>query len=249
MVVLKNTGGWSSIALVVRGEVHDRVLALRQCAIERELDHEILVGCGDAHQVEPQPAAPPAGVELDVENAGVIAMLKGLFRDFYAKWAIGLVTTFIAAGRDPATFELPLGKQRATQNLACWLYEAFTILTGKRDRIVHCWDKTGLLGAWVRANGIEAVQRAAELFPNLAADTRGVNDAPPADPELDTDLGAPIDQPEDVAVLLPSGAVYHKGSNNSEASQLQSAAGWMPSVAQKKARPDRYGEGSEEWKP
>ena len=26
------------------------------------------------------------------------------------------------------------------------------------------------VGAWVRANGVEAVQRAAELFPNLAAD-------------------------------------------------------------------------------
>ena len=53
VVVLKNTGGWSSIALVVRGEVHDRVLALWQRAVERELDHEVLVGCGDAHQAEP----------------------------------------------------------------------------------------------------------------------------------------------------------------------------------------------------
>ena len=33
VVVLKNTGGWSSIALVVRGEVHDRVFALRQRAV------------------------------------------------------------------------------------------------------------------------------------------------------------------------------------------------------------------------
>ena len=27
------------------------------------------------------------------------------------------------------------------------------------------------------------------------------------------------------------------------------AAGWMPTAAQKKARPDKYGEGSEEYRP
>ena len=52
VVVLKNTGGWSSIALVVRGEVHDRVLALRQHAVERELDHEVLVGSIELRNVE-----------------------------------------------------------------------------------------------------------------------------------------------------------------------------------------------------
>ena len=74
-------------------------------------------------------------------------------------------------------------------------------------------------------------------------------DAPPADPAPDTDVGAHVDQPEDLPVLLPSGAVYRKGADGSEASQLQAAAGWMPTAAQKKARPDKYGEGSEEYRP
>ena len=56
-------------------------------------------------------------------------------------------------------------------------------MAGKKEKVVHCWDKTGLLGAWLQQNGVEAVTRAAELFPNLRAERRGVDDAPPADPE------------------------------------------------------------------
>ena len=54
-------------------------------------------------------------------------------------------------------------------------------MTGKKERVVHCWDKTGLLGAWKQSNGVDAVTRAAELFPNLRAERRGADDAPPAD--------------------------------------------------------------------
>ena len=160
-------------------------------------------------------------------DAGVIAMLKAMLRNMYAAWAMGLVTTFIEAGNDPATFELPLGKQSATQNIAHWLVEALPLLAAKKERIVHCWDKTGLLGAWLRANGVEAVQRAAELFPNLAADRRGVDDAPEEDPEPDTDVGAPIDEPDDVPVLRPDGSMLRGGAGDSEVAQLRAAEGWI----------------------
>ena len=189
-------------------------------------------------------------------DAGVIAMLKAMLRNMYAAWAMGLVTTFIEAGNDPATFRLPLGKQSATQNIACWLIETLPLLAAKKERIVHCWDKTGLLGAWLRANGVEAVQRAAELFPNLAADRRGVDDAPEEDPEPDTDVGAPIDEPDDVPVLRPDGSMLRGGAGDSEAAQLRAAEGWIDfsdgRTAKKKdvkARPDKYGAGSEEWTP
>ena len=112
------------------------------------------------------------------------------------------------------------------------------------------------LCAWLRANGVEAVQRAAELFPNLAADHRGIDDAPAADPEPDTDVGAPIDQPDDVPVQRPDGSMLRGGADESEAAQLRAAEGWIDfsdgrSATKKtvKARPDKYGAGSEEWMP
>ena len=59
------------------------------------------------------------------------------------------------------------------------------------------------------SNGVDAVTRAAELFQNLRAERRGVDDAPPADPEPDTDVGAPLDCPSDIlAVLQPNGSTY-----------------------------------------
>ena len=56
-----------------------------------------------------------------------------------------------------------------------------------------CWDKTGLLGAWLQSNQLLAVTRAAELFPNLDPTRRGHDDNPREDPEPDTDVGAPVD--------------------------------------------------------
>ena len=100
-------------------------------------------------------------------------------------------------------------------------------MAGKKEKVVHCWDKTGLLGAWLQQNGVEAVTRAAELFPNLRAERRGVDDAPPADPEPDTDVGAPLDCPNDLAVLQPNGSTYRPAANDSEATELLEAAGWI----------------------
>ena len=91
-----------------------------------------------------------------------------------------------------------------------------------------CWDKTGLLGAWLQSNQLLAVTRAAELFPNLDPTRRGHDDDPRADPEPDTDVGAPVDQPDDLPVLLPSGAVYRSAANDdNEAAELLMAAGWI----------------------
>ena len=45
---------------------------------------------------------------------------------------------------------------------------------------------------------------------------------------METDVGAPIDQPDDLPVLLPSGAVYRSAANDaSEAADLLMAAGWI----------------------
>ena len=68
----------------------------------------------------------------------------------------------------------------------------------------------------------------AELFPNLRAERRGADDAPPADPEPDTDVGAPLDCPSDIlAVLQPNGSTYRPAANDSEAEELLEAAGWI----------------------
>ena len=77
------------------------------------------------------------------------------------------------------------------------------------------------------SNGVDAVTRAAELFQNLRAERRGVDDAPPADPEPDTDVGAPLDCPSDLAVLQPNGSMYRPAANYSEAAELLEAAGWI----------------------
>ena len=56
----------------------------------------------------------------------------------------------------------------------------------------------------------------------------GHNDAPRRDPEPDTDVGAPIDQPDDLPVLLPGGAVHRSAANDaSEGADLLMAAGWI----------------------
>ena len=91
-------------------------------------------------------------------------------------------------------------------------------------QVVHCWDKTGLLGAWLSSNQILAVTRAEELFHNLAPARRGLDDAPPPDPEPETDVGAPLDCPGDVPVLLPSGTVHRPGAAEDE---LLMAASWV----------------------
>ena len=49
----------------------------------------------------------------------------------------------------------------------------------------------------------------------------------PADEEPDTDVGAPIDCPGDVAVLQPNGSTYRPAANDSEAAELLEAAGWI----------------------
>ena len=64
--------------------------------------------------------------------------------------------------------------------------------------------------------------------PNLQAVRRGVDDAPPADEEPDTDVGAPIDCSGNVlAVLHPNGSTYRPAANDSEAAELLEAAGWI----------------------
>ena len=75
--------------------------------------------------------------------------------------------------------------------------------------------------------GRRTVIRAAGLFPNLRGERRGVDDAPPADPEPDTDVGAPLDCPSDLAVLQPNGSTYRPAANYSEAAELLEAAGWI----------------------
>ena len=67
--------------------------------------------------------------------------------------------------------------------------------------------------------GRRTVIRAAGLFPNLRGERRGVDDAPPADPEPDTDVGAPLDCPSDLAVLQPNGSTYRPAANYSEAAE------------------------------
>ena len=59
---------------------------------------------------------------------------------------------------------------------------------------------------------------------NLAPARRGLDDAPPADPEPETDVGAPVDRPGDVPVLLPSGTVHRPGAAEDE---LLMAASWV----------------------
>ena len=111
----------------------------------------------------------------------------------------------------------------ATLNLVSWLCEVFHLMADKKEKVVHCWEKTGLLGAWLKSNQILAVTRASELFPNLATERRGLDDAPPPDPEPDTDVGAPVDQPADLPVQLPSGAVHRPANDN----ELLEAASWI----------------------
>ena len=165
---------------------------------------------------------------LQPMDAGVIAMMKAMLRDFYAKWAIHSVQSFMSTGGDPAEFKLPLGKQDATRNLVKWMCSMFNLMVAENEKVVHCWDKTGLLGAWLQSNQILAVSRAAELFPNLDHARRGHDEDPLGDPEPDTDVGAPIDQPDDLPVLLPSGAVHRSAANNdTEAADLLMAAGWI----------------------
>ena len=48
-----------------------------------------------------------------------------------------------------------------------------------------------------------------------------------ADPEPDTDVGAPLDCPSDLAVLQPNGSTYRPAGNDSEAAELLEAAGWI----------------------
>jgi len=158
-------------------------------------------------------------------DAGIIAIMKGMLRTMYSKWAIHLVQSFMATGGDPAEFTLPLGKQSATANLLSWLCDVFKVMnTEKNEMVVHCWEKTGLLGAWLNSNQILAVMRAAELFPNMGASCRGIDDAPSADVEEDTDVGAPIDKPADVPVLLPNGNVHRAAAQDDE---LLMAASWI----------------------
>ena len=43
----------------------------------------------------------------------------------------------------------------------------------------------------------------------------------------DTDVGAPLDSPSDLAVLQPNGSIYRPAANDSEAAELLEAAGWI----------------------
>ena len=57
-----------------------------------------------------------------------------MLRDFYAKWAIHLVQSFMATGGTPSDFKLPLGKQSATINLVMWLANVFDNMHNKKEK-------------------------------------------------------------------------------------------------------------------
>ena len=105
-------------------------------------------------------------------------------------------------------------KRRVTQAL---------LLLRKVDDARRQVDERDALGLGDKRGALEA------LFPNLRAERRGVDDAPPADPEPDTDVGAPLDCPSDLAVLQPNGSIYRPAANDSEAAEaeLLEAAGWI----------------------
>ena len=66
------------------------------------------------------------------------------------------------------------------------------------------------------------------VFFSLCARRRDTNHRRTRKEEPDTDVGAPIDCPGDVAVLQPNGSTYRPAANDSEAAELLEAAGVRP---------------------
>ena len=64
-------------------------------------------------------------------------------------------------------------------NLMAWLSACMDEMDeGGQAGVRHCWDSTGLLGAWDRDVQIEAAGKAALLFHNMdAADVRDVSES------------------------------------------------------------------------
>ena len=68
-----------------------------------------------------------------------------------------------------------------------WLGEAHgQMQTPERaQRIVKCWESSGLLRAWQEGYQREAIQRECELFGNVARERRGLDDEPDGEAEME----------------------------------------------------------------
>ena len=101
---------------------------------------------------------------------------------------------------------------------------------------VGFWTRTGLQRAWELSAQREAVQREAELFPNMARERRGYDDVPPSAAdggeceEAATDAGASIDAPADGEVRGgPRGVTLLRaadGDLNTEEAEAAEVAQW-----------------------
>ena len=113
-------------------------------------------------------------------DAGIIAKMKALLRNYYSKWAIDLTKQQILAGKDPSEIVIPSDLPTCKKNLFRWLSELAEELNGlPRSTVTHCWEQTLLARAWEASVQIEAVTKLEELFPNLV---RGTAVGPPLDP-------------------------------------------------------------------
>lgn len=130
-------------------------------------------------------ACTPVGQPMD---AGIIAMIKGLLRKYYGSWVVSLTRHQLEEeGKSPSEIKIPNDVQTCKQNLTRGL--STTVYNIDESKVSHCWQNTGILKAWTPNIQQKALDKAHELFPNLAApeepeepdDTsagQGVHDAP-----------------------------------------------------------------------
>ena len=127
-------------------------------------------------------------------DAGIIAIIKGILRRLYGRWACDLTVAQFKAGVQPGDIKIPSDVQTCKRNLFEWLSQCVSEIDC--SRVSHCWEQTELLRAWERLVQVEASQRVAELFNNsdgLAIDlTVGGEEDQAAG-----DLGVPFVQPDD----------------------------------------------------
>lgn len=95
---------------------------------------------------------------------------------------------------------LPINESAVMKaHLAEWISKSVTVMNEKkREKVVHCWEKTGLLAIWdvnERATMLpKAFADTSRLFPgNNHMDVRGLaNEEDDNEPELSNDFSCPI---------------------------------------------------------
>mmetsp|Transcript_33951 Transcript_33951/g.107875 ORF Transcript_33951/g.107875 Transcript_33951/m.107875 type:complete len:207 (-) Transcript_33951:19-639(-) len=107
----------------------------------------------------------PVGQPMD---AGIIAMIKGEMRRLFSSWSLTHVLDQLNKGVANCDIFLDLSLPTMKKNIVMWASAAMAYMDDKRDKIIHCWEKTGLLAAWEHGVQVEAASKASELFPNLA---------------------------------------------------------------------------------